>query len=95
MRMIRFRVVGETDKVGALIAALREMDKVDRVEEIADVEEHLRDDSSSLGLPDDTAADFHDIELHALNASAASDAHDRIELAARELGVVVEFVDEF
>jgi hypothetical protein len=70
------------------------MDKVDRVEEVAD-QMHSRDDVSSLGLPDDEGPDFHSIEVHVLDSKSAQEVHDRVEIAARELDVAVEFVDEF
>jgi len=97
MRTIRFRVVGDIEKVNAVIALVHEFDKVDRVEEVADEgqDDHQRDDSSSLGLVDDEGADFHDIEVHALDAQTAEDVRNRVEVAARDLDVVVEFVDTF
>ncbi len=95
MRTLRFRLNGPDERVGALLVMLADLDHVDRVEEVADQGDHLRDDSSSLGLQDDTPGDFHDIELHALNAAAVEAARDRIEIAARDLELVVEFVDEF
>ncbi len=95
MRTIRFRLDGKSDRVQAMLALLREMDGVDRVEEIADEGEHLRDDSNSGGLSDDIAGDFHDIEVHTLNAAAGERVHDRVILAARELGLVAEFLDQF
>ena len=95
MRILRFRVNGESDRVDTLVASARGFDDVDRLEEVADVE-HMDEDSSSAGLPDDTArADFHDIELHALSADAADEARRRIQTLARELGVAVEWMDRF
>lgn len=96
MRILRFRVDGDPDRVGTLVALARGLHDVDRVEEVADVEPHMDEDSSSAGLPDDTAhADFHDIEMHALNARAADEARGRIQTLARELGVVVEWLERF
>jgi len=96
MRILRFRVNGESDRVDTLVASARGFDDVDRLEEVADVEPHMDEDSSSAGLPDDTArADFHDIELHALSADAADEARRRIQTLARELGVAVEWMDRF
>ncbi len=96
MRILRFRVDGEAGRVDTLIASARGFDDVDRVEEVADVESHMDEDSSSAGLPDDTArADFHDIELHAVNARAADEARGRLQVLARELGLVVEWQERF
>ncbi|HKE46553.1 MAG TPA: hypothetical protein VKB52_00690 [Rhodanobacteraceae bacterium] len=94
MRTIRFRLSGHRDRAAALVARITGSRGVDRVEEVAD-QMHQRDDSSSLGLVDDGGGDFHDIELHVESAKAGADAHARIEAAARELGVAVEFVDDF
>ena len=96
MRTLRFRLSADRDRTAAMLALVHEMDAVDRVEEVAD-QMHRRDDESSLGLSDDAVGgtDFHDIEVHARSAEAAEDAHGRIERAARELGVAVEFVETF
>jgi hypothetical protein len=94
MRTIRFRLTGPIAKADAMIAALHAIDEVDRVEEVAD-QMHVRDDSSSLMLPDDDGGDFHDIEVHAQSAAGADKVRNRAETAARELGVAVEFVEEF
>jgi hypothetical protein len=94
MRTIRFRLTGPLAKADAMIARLHAVDEVDRIEEVAD-QMHVRDDSSSLELPDDDTGDFHDIEVHAQSASAAAEVRSRAEAAARELGVAVEFVEDF
>ena len=96
MRILRFRVDGEAGRVDTLLAAARGFEDVDRVEEVADDAPHMDEDSSSAGLSDDTArADFHDIELHALNARAADDARGSIQRLARDLGLAVEWVERF
>ena len=96
MRVLRFRVNGESDRVDTLLASARGFDDVDRLEEVADIEPHMDEDSSSTGLRGDTVpADFHDIELHALSAGATDEARRRIETLARELGVVVEWLERF
>jgi hypothetical protein len=96
MRILRFRLTGEAGPVDTLMALARGLEDVDRMEEVADAAPHMDEDSSSAGLPDDTArADFHDIELHALSAGAADEARRRIQMLARELGVVVEWLERF
>jgi hypothetical protein len=94
MRTIRFRLTGPIAKADAMIAELHAIDGVDRVEEVAD-QMHARDDSSSLQLTDDDGGDFHDIEVHAQSAAEAEKVRSRAVLAARDLGVAVEFVEEF
>jgi len=96
MRTIRFRLAGDRQTADSLIVMLHELDKVDRVEEVAD-QMHARDDTSSLGLADDNGGgnDFHDIEVHVLDAKAATDVRNRIEVAGHELNATLEFVDQF
>lgn len=94
MRTVRFRITGGDQIADAVIVKLHEMDKVDRVEEVAD-QMHERDDVSSLGLPDDEGPGFHSIEVHVRDAKAAGQVHDLVELAVRELDAAVEFVDDF
>jgi hypothetical protein len=96
MRTMRFRLDGETERVGTLLALARGLDGVDRVEEVADEESHMDDDSSSAGLRAETAhSDFHDIEMHALDAQSADQARGEVQRLARRLGVAVEFVERF
>jgi hypothetical protein len=94
MRTIRFRLTGERGGADAMIAAIHSIDGVDRVEEVAD-QMHEREDTSSAGLVDDGGADFHDIEVHAQSSTLADDVRARIEAIGADLGVAVEFVDEF
>ena len=95
MRIVRFRITGDEVAVRSVLKALESMDDVDRIEEVADQGDHLRDDSSSLGLVDDVGADFHNVEVHARSADTADEVHDRLILATRMAGVAVEFVERF
>lgn len=96
MRTMRFRLDGETERIGTLLALTRGLDGVDRVEEVADEESHRDDDSSSAGLRADMQnSDFHDIEIHALDAQSADQARGEVQRLARRLGVAVEFVERF
>jgi hypothetical protein len=96
MRTIRFRVTGPIDPVQALLKRISSIDDIDRVEEVADTGSHLREDSTSLNLPDDLGhTDFHDIEVHALSDTVARAVKREVERATRDLGLVAEFVDEW
>jgi len=96
MRTLRFRLNGEAERVGTLLAVARGLDDVDRVEEIADEMPHRDDDSSSADLrAASERSDFHDVEMHAMNARAADQARGEVQRLARELGVAVEFVARF
>jgi hypothetical protein len=93
---LRFRFDGESGQVATLVAMMRSMDNVDRVVEVGDETAHMRDDSSSAGLSDDDVrSDFHVVEVHAIDRDSAERARDLVEVAARDLGVVVEYVDRF
>ncbi|HJP98043.1 MAG TPA: hypothetical protein VJ862_05710 [Rhodanobacteraceae bacterium] len=92
---LRFRFDGEAERVLTLLEMMRSMDNVDRVVEVGTDIPHMRDDSSSAGLSDDTGGDFHDVEVHAVDRDAAEHARDLVEIAARDLGLVVEYVDRF
>lgn len=92
---LRFRFDGDGEQVATLVAMMRSMDNLDRVVEVGTDVPHMREDSSSAGLSDDTRGDFHDIEVHALDPDGAEQARDLVEVAARDLGVVVEYVDRF
>ena len=94
MPIVRFRLNGSDAQVNAMIAALHELDHVDRVEEVAD-QMHDRDDTSSRGLGSDQVGDFHCIEAHAMSAKSAGELRDIVETAARDLSAAVEFVDRF
>lgn len=94
MPLVRFRLVGDDAQADAMIAALHELDHVDRVEEVAD-QMHQRDDTSSLGLPSDSVGDFHCIEAHATNSKSIGTLRDVIEMTARDLSAAIEFVDRF
>jgi len=95
MSTVRFRLTGESDAVQSTLTAIREVDDVDRIEEVADQGAHLRDDSSSAGSDEDIGGDFHDIEVHAMTSRAAIDVRACVERAARAQGIALEFVDAF
>lgn len=96
VRTIRFRLTGDAASVERVLGLLESIDKVDRIEEVADQGDHLRDDSSSLGLVDDVGnSDFHDIEVHAQSDAAAEEVRNRLVLATRSVDVGIEFVERF
>jgi len=96
MGMLRFRLTGSETGLAAMMSALEGFDRVDRVEEVGDLMGGMRDDSSSAQLSDDVGnSAAHDIEVHTSTSDAVADVHRAVERAAGELGVAVEFVDEF
>ncbi|MGH8189985.1 MAG: hypothetical protein ACREP2_00880 [Rhodanobacteraceae bacterium] len=95
MCTLRFRFDGDAEQISTLVAMMRSMDNVDRVVEVGTDAPHMREDSSSAGLSDDIGGDFHDVEVHATDREGAELVRDLVEVAARDLGVVVEYVDRF
>jgi hypothetical protein len=95
MPTVRFRLTGATDRFTEMIAMLEGLPHVDRVEEVGDLMGGMRDDSSSADLPDDDSGDAHEVEVHAGSDPVARHVRNMVEERAMELGVVVEFVEEF
>lgn len=96
MGMLRFRLTGPEAGLASMMSAIEGIERVDRVEVVGDLMGGMRDDSSSAQLSDDVGhAATHDIEVHASSADAIDVVHAAIERAAGQLGVAVEFVDEF
>ena len=64
MPVVRVRLTGSQDAVASLLKAVEGIEGLQHMEEVGDLEPHMRDDSSSAGLTDDEGADFHDLKLH-------------------------------
>lgn len=95
MPTLRFRLTGDDSASHAMVTTLSGLDHVDRVEEVIDQMSGMRDDSSSLDLSDDDRGGTHSIELHAPHVSDVENAQAVVERRARELGVAVEFTEDF
>lgn len=95
MRTLRFRLTGSPTSFDTMMALLEGVEHVDRIEEVGDLGGGMRDDSSSAELVDDDMGEVYDIELHATSDHWATHVREIIETCAMELGMAVEFVDEF
>jgi hypothetical protein len=95
MSILRFRVTGGRSAVDTIMARLNGIDQLERVEEVDDEMETMRDDSSSSDLPDDIGSEVYRIEVETPHASTNERVHDVIEMTARDLDVAVEFVERF
>ena len=95
MSLVRFRLYGSQDQSATMIAYLHGLDHIDRVEEVADQMRGMRDDSSSLDLPDDQGPGLHCIEVGVQGHVDPGDVRGIVERIAYEQGVGVEFVDCF
>ena len=93
---LRYRLNGEADSVEALLEQIRAMDDVDHVTEAGADAPHMPEDSSSAGLSDDLDdVDFHVVTITALNDGGAQHVRDRVEIAAREHDIVLEYLEDF
>ena len=95
MPILRLRVTGSRDAADAIMATLNSVDELERVEEVDDEMSTLRDDSTSLELPDDLGASVYRIEIETPHRKTIDRVHDLIEMTARNLDAAVEFVDRF
>jgi len=95
MSIVRLRLTGSQTQADVLVTTLHGLDQVRRVEEVDDQMRGVRDDSSSSELVDDIGADVHCLEVEVSGKRNAELIREMAENSARELGVVVEFVDRF
>lgn len=95
LNILRLRLTGNVESISTLMGRIRSMDAIDRVAELGARRAHARDDSSSAGLSDAAAADFHDVEIRAEGPDALERVHDLVEVAGRDLDVIVEYLNEF
>ena len=95
MSTMRLRVTGDESQADALVTTLHGLPPVRGVEQIADQMRGMRDDSSSNSLIDDIGPDLHCLEVEVNGQRNSEEVRAKAEQSARELGVIVEFVDEF
>lgn len=87
------RLTGADTGVSALMAAIRGLQEVDGIVEMSLGAPRRPDDSSSAGLPDDTASEYQEMRVHVPSSVAYDYVHGRIERLAATTGVVVEWLD--
>jgi hypothetical protein len=95
MPVMRIRLTGSRNTADALIARLNSIDALERVEEVDDEMDDLRDDSTSLQLPDDLGSEVYRIEVETPHQHTLARVHDMVEVTARDLDAAVEFVERF
>lgn len=96
MITVRIRVIGSETDTNNLISALHGMAGIERVEEVADLMEHMDDaDSSSAGLTDDIGPGVHAVEIEVADHIRAELVRQLAASVAEQLDASVEFVDEF
>lgn len=95
MPIVRARLTGDSVSVVGLIKAIEGIEGLERMQEVANLATHMRDDSSSAGLSDDTGTDFHNMEMHFASPADADRGRRLVESSARSNNVVAEFVERF
>jgi hypothetical protein len=94
MAQFRVRLTASEDSTMQLINRISSLRGIESVEEIADLMPHMDDpDSSSAGLIDNAGPGTHLVVVHAEDESASRHALDTALTCARELGMVLEVVD--
>ncbi|WP_158885389.1 hypothetical protein [Rhodanobacter sp. L36] len=95
MPMVRFRLIGSRDDADTVIAALHGINNIEHVEEIDDLMQGMRDDSSSSESVSDSEGQVYYIEVDAPNDQIADTVRGSAEVVANDRDAGIEFVDEF
>lgn len=91
---LALRLTGDDRGVGAMVTALHGLPGVEGVEDLRLDMPARDDDSSSAGLPDDTAmTNARDVRIDVADEDALDAVQGRIETMAAGAGVVVEWLD--
>ncbi|WP_425508351.1 hypothetical protein [Tahibacter amnicola] len=92
--MLRLQVTATQAEAAALAKCLEAIDGIEHVEEVGDLMPHMDDaDSSSAGLRSDMAEGFFAFDVGVPDTDAAENVRNVVTLAARDLGIAVEFDD--
>lgn len=95
MAQLRIRLTASDDDTMQVVNRISSMEGIESVEEIDDLMPHMDDeDSSSAGLPDDIGPGTHLLLVHGETDSDVKLALDVAFASAREMGIVVELVEE-
>lgn len=95
MAQLRIRLTASDDDTMQVVNRISSMEGIESVEEIDDLMPHMDDeDSSSAGLPDDMGPGTHLLLVHGETDSDVKLALDVAFASAREMGIVVELVEE-
>ncbi|HET6586461.1 MAG TPA: hypothetical protein VFG67_01650 [Oleiagrimonas sp.] len=96
MSMMSMRLNGSNEDIDMMLDVLRGSPGVDSVVEmgVSDIPQ-MPEDSSSADLPSDTRASAREVEVHAVNEAASDNVRNRVEIAARETDVLVEWLEPF
>lgn len=95
MPLLRLRLIGSREDADTLINDLHGLDDIEHVEEVDDFGSQMRDDSSSADSVDDSEGSVYYLEVDAPNEVVADAVRAVAENRAEQLGIVLEFVEEF
>lgn len=94
MSMMSMRLNGSAEAIDTMLDVLRGSPGVDRVVEMGATETpQMSEDSSSAELPSDTRAGARDVEVHAVDEATSDNVRNRVEIAARDTDVLVEWLE--
>lgn len=95
MSQLRMRLTASENDTMQLINRVSSLNGVESVDEIADLMPHMDGpDSSSAGLPDDVGPGTHLVLVKTENDDDARRALELAQSCAREMGAVLEVVDD-
>ncbi len=95
MTQLRIRLTAGNDDTMQLINRISSVKGIESVEEVDDLMPHMDDeDSSSAGLSDDIGPGTHLILVNGESDSDVKLALDVAFASAREMGIVVELVED-
>lgn len=95
MTPFRMRLTASEDDTMQLINRIASLRGIESVEEIADLMPHMDDpDSSSAGLTADNGPGTHLVLVHAESDDDSRRALASAVACAREMGIVLEVVDD-
>lgn len=95
MTQLRMRLTANNDDTMQLINRISSVEGIESVEEIGDLMPHMDDaDSSSAGLTDNIGPGTHLILVHGESDNDLKFALDVAFASAREMGIVVELVED-
>ncbi|HET7267578.1 MAG TPA: hypothetical protein VFJ15_05665 [Oleiagrimonas sp.] len=88
------RLTGSAASIDAMLDVLRGSAGVESIVELGVSEmPHMSEDSSSAELPSDTHTGARDVEVHVIDEAMLDNVRTRIEAAAHDAGVVVEWLE--
>lgn len=94
MNTMSMRLTGSAESIDAMLDVLRGSAGVESVVELGVSEmPHMSEDSSSAEIPSDTHAGTRDVDVHVIDEAMFDNVRNRTEIAARDAGVMLEWLE--